>query len=74
MYRCPWYVMLVSTNHASSNPGQVNNKILILPTDAIQPTLTMKMTAPQFVERSINVNSNSPIQDYDHLGNHAQPT
>ena len=32
------------------------------------------MTATQFVERSINVNSNSPIQDYDHLDDHAQPT
>ena len=23
MYRFPWYLTLVSTNHASSNPGQV---------------------------------------------------
>ena len=23
MYRLPWYLMLVSTNHASSNPGLV---------------------------------------------------
>ena len=22
MYRFPWYLTLVSTNHASSNPGQ----------------------------------------------------
>ena len=22
MYRCPWYLTLVSSNHASSNPGQ----------------------------------------------------
>ena len=32
------------------------------------------MTATQFVERSINVNNNSPIQDYDHLDDHAQST
>ena len=24
MYRFPWYLTLVSTNHASSNPGQVD--------------------------------------------------
>ena len=23
MYRFPWYLTLVSTNHASSNPGQI---------------------------------------------------
>ena len=32
------------------------------------------MTATQFAERSINVINNSPIQDYDHLDDHAQPT
>ena len=25
MYRFPWYLTLVSTNHASSNPGQVGS-------------------------------------------------
>ena len=25
MYRFPWYLTLVSTNHASSNPGQDDN-------------------------------------------------
>ena len=24
MHRCPWYLTLVSTNHASSNPGLVS--------------------------------------------------
>ena len=24
MYRFPWYLTLVSTNHALSNPGQMN--------------------------------------------------
>ena len=28
MYRFPWYLTLVSTNHASSNPGQVGSIIL----------------------------------------------
>ena len=27
MYRFPWYLTLVSTNHASSNPGQINQSI-----------------------------------------------
>ena len=27
MYRFPWYLTLVSTNHASSNPGQVDSTI-----------------------------------------------
>ena len=26
MYRFPWYLTLVSTNHASSNPGQLARK------------------------------------------------
>ena len=26
MYRFPWYLTLVSTNHASSNPGQIFSK------------------------------------------------
>ena len=29
------------------------------------------MTAKQLVKRSINVNNNSPIQDYNHLDDHA---
>ena len=28
MYRFPWYLMLVSTNHASSNPGLVAKSLL----------------------------------------------
>ena len=31
------------------------------------------MTTPQVVETSVNVN-NSPIQDYIHPNDHAQPT
>ena len=27
MYRFPWYLTLVSTNHASSNPGQLDSDL-----------------------------------------------
>ena len=36
--------------------------------------LTLKMTTAQVVETSVTVNNNSPIQDYVHLDDHAQPT
>ena len=39
----------------------------------IQLTLTLKMTTAQVVETSVTVNS-SPIQDYVHPDDHAQPT
>ena len=39
----------------------------------IQLTLTLKMTTAQVVESSVTVN-NSPIQDYVHPDDHAQPT
>ena len=29
MYRFPWYLTLVSTNHASSNPGQYGSVSLM---------------------------------------------
>ena len=34
MYRFPWYLTLVSTNHASSNPGQffIANTVFEMPT------------------------------------------
>ena len=32
------------------------------------------MTTAQVFETSITVNSNSPIQDYDHPDDHVQPT
>ena len=32
------------------------------------------MTTAQVVETSVTVNNNSPIQDYVHLDDHAQPT
>ena len=42
-------------------------------TDVIQLTLTLKMTTEQVVKTSFIVNNHSPIQDYVHLDNHAQP-
>ena len=53
--------------------NQVNNQSLIPSTDVIQLTLTLKMTTAQVVVTSVTVN-NSPIQDYVHLDDHAQPT
>ena len=40
----------------------------------IQLTVTLTMTTAQVVETSVTVNNNSPIQDYVHLDDHAQPT
>ena len=40
----------------------------------IQLTLALKMTTAQFVETSVSVNNNSPIQDYGHPYDHTQPT
>ena len=34
----------------------------------------MKMTTAQTVETLVTVNNNSPIQDYVHPDDHAQPT
>ena len=46
----------------------------VLPSsEVIQLTLTLEMTYAQVVETSVTVN-NSPIQDYVHLDDHAQPT
>ena len=49
------------------------NQRLIPSTDVIQLTLTLKMTTALAVETSVTIN-NSPIQDYTHPDNHAQPT
>ena len=40
----------------------------------MQLTLTRKITTPLVVEKSVIVNSNSPIQDYVHPRNHTQPS
>ena len=53
--------------------NQINNQIIIPPTDVIQLTLTLKMTTAQVVETSVTVN-NSPIQDNIHPDNQTQPT
>ena len=47
-----------------------------LSTDAIQLTLTLKVTTALVVETLVTVNNTSPIQDYVHLlaDDHAQAT
>ena len=53
----------------------MTNKVSNLPsTHVIQLALTPKMTTAQVVETSVTVNNNSPIQDYVHSVDHAQPT
>ena len=49
------------------------NQSIIPSTDVIQLTLTLKMTA-QVVETLVNVNNNSPIQDYVYSDDETQPT
>ena len=57
-----------------------NHRSIIPSTDVIQLTLTLKMTTAQFVETSVTVHNNSPIQDYVHPddqpgpGRSTQPT
>ena len=47
---------------------------VILSTDVMQLTFTLKMTTAQVVETLVTVNNNSPIQDYVHPDDHTQPT
>ena len=54
--------------------NQINNQCIIPSTGVIQLTLTLKMTAAQFVETSVTVNNNSPIQDYVHRDDHTHPS
>ena len=49
------------------------NQSIIPSTDVIQLTLTLKMTA-QVVETLVNVNNNSPIEDYVYPDDETQPT
>ena len=53
--------------------NRVNNQSKKPSTDAIQLTLTLKMTTAQVVETSVTVNR-SPIQDYVHPDDQTQPT
>ena len=52
----------------------INYQSIIPSTDVIQLTLTLKMTTAQFVETSVTVNNNNPIQDYVHSDDQTQPT
>ena len=54
--------------------NQINNPSIIPSTDAIQLTLTLKMTTAEVVETSVTVNNNSPVQDYVHPDDQTQPT
>ena len=47
---------------------------IVVSTDVIQLTLTLKMTTAQVVETSVTVNNNSPVQDYVHLDYQTHPT
>ena len=40
----------------------------------MQLTLTLKITTAQVVETSVTANNNSPIKDYIHPDDKAQPT
>ena len=57
---------------ATKLTNQVNNQSLIPSTDALQLTLTLKMTTVHVVETSVTDN-NSPIQDYIHSDDHIPP-
>ena len=50
-----------------------NNQSLMPLIDMIQLTLTLKMTTAKVVKTTASV-SDSPIQDYVHLDDHAEPT
>ena len=52
----------------------MSNQSITPSTDVMQLTLTLKMTIAQFVETSVTVNDNSPIQDYVHPDDQTQPT
>ena len=47
---------------------------VMLSTDMMQLTFTLKMTTSRVVKTSVTVYNNSPIQDYVHPDDHAQPT
>ena len=64
----------LTEKHRALITNQVNNQSLIPSSDVIQLTLALKMTTAQFVETSVSVNNNNPIQDYGHPYDHTQPT
>ena len=47
---------------------------MVIISDVIQLTLTLKMTTAQVVKTSVIVNNNSPLQDYVHPDDETQPT
>ena len=69
--------MIKKTNILESNLFTTRvllyNQSIIPSTDVIQLTLTLKMTA-QVVETLVNVNNNSPVEDYVYPDDETQPT
>ena len=50
MYRFPWYLTLVSTNHASSNPGQDCRSIGVVHEPGVHVLHTSACPCAQFVK------------------------
>ena len=69
--------MIKKTNILESNLFTTRvllyNQSIIPSTDVIQLTFILKMTA-QVVETLVNVNNNSPIEDYVYPDDETQPT
>ena len=63
-----------TNNIVTSLTNCVNNQSLIPSTGVVQLALTLKVTTAQVVKMSVTVSNNSPIQDYVHPDDHAQPT
>ena len=49
MYRFPWYLTLVSTNHASSNPGQMFKLVGMGSIPSCTNTLGHNITEEKFI-------------------------
>ena len=69
--------MIKKTNILESNLFTTRvllyNQSIIPSTDVIQLTFILKMTA-QVVETLVNVNNNSPVEDYVYPDDETQPT
>ena len=54
--------------------GTEPHTLMVIISDVIQLTLTLKMTTAQVVKTSVIVNNNSPLQAYVHPDDETQPT
>ena len=69
---CAIVIFRVKVSFITSFDGII---LIILSTDVIQLTLTVKMITAQVVETSVTVNNNnSPIQEYVHPDDQTQTT